>query len=224
MRTLTVVTIVVAALIGGGYFWYKQAYPTYTYRFRLSIAAAVGGATKTASSVIEVDTVLQPGSPMFSPVRNDVHGDAVFLDLGEKGNVVALLGCNPDGTQDCIGTLVPELFGISGIENLAKLETVRGRRDLAGRFMPTLVTFYDPNDPASARVVRPNQFEEVFGPDVHFKGAWIEMTNEPVTRRIDKELPWWGRRGRPAAEAYLAWRTRNSGGGSIEPETRFRRG
>jgi hypothetical protein len=50
---------------------------------------------------------------------------------------------------------------------------------------------FDLNDPSNARVVRPDEFEAVFGPGVRFKRVWIEMTDEPVTRGIEKKFPWW---------------------------------
>lgn len=58
--------------------------------------------------------------------------------------------------------------------------------------LPTLVTFTDLNDPMSVRVVDPDGFEQAFGPGVRFKRAFIEMTNDQVTRGIEKKLPWWG--------------------------------
>ena len=189
MRKFGIFLVVAALLIAGGVAWYRHAYPTYTYRFRLAIAVDVGGQAKTASSVIGVRTVTQPLSPMVSPIRNEVHGNAVFLDLGLGRNVVALLGCNPNGTQDCIESLVPSEFGISGLKNLPQLENLRGVRELTGKFMPTLVTFGDLTDPESARVVAPDRFEQVFGPDVHFNRIWIEMTTDPVTKGIEREMP-----------------------------------
>ena len=120
MRKPGKIALTIMLLIGGGFALYKLAYPTYTYRFRLSIAVDVDGETKTASSVIEVQTVTRPMAVIFSPVQNYVYGDAVFLDLGAKGNVIALLACNPDGTEDCLPTLVPEEFGIAGVEKSSK--------------------------------------------------------------------------------------------------------
>lgn len=224
MRTFGTIVLVLMLLLGGSFALYKVNYPTYTYRFRLAIAVDVGGETRTAASVIEVQAVMRPMPVIFSPVNLYVHGDAVFLDLGNGRNVVALLACNPDGTQGCIATLVPNEFSLAGVKNLAKLETLRGSRELTGRFMPTLVTFRDLNNPKSASVVSPNQFEQTFGPDVHFNRAWIEMTRDPVTRGIEKKLLWWGGPGRPALEAYRAWRKGKTEGPSVGPETLFKWG
>lgn len=191
MRTLGKIALTIVVLIGGIMLWYTLAYPTYTYRYRLSISVDVGGEIKTASSVVEVILATRPLPEIFSPVERSVYGDAVFLDMGSKGNVVVLLACGPDGTEDCVAGLVPKTFGIAGgLENLPKLQRLRGSRDLAGEFMPTLVTFGNLADPKSAHVVVPDRFEQVFGPDVHFKRVWIEMTDAPITTGIEKWLPW----------------------------------
>ena len=183
--------VAVALLIAGGVAWYRHAYPTYTYRFRLAIAVDVGGQTKTASSVIGVKVITQDSFlPQVPPIRDEVHGDAVFLDLGGGKNLFALLSCHADASRICVDTLVTNEFHIGGLENLPRLETLRGSRELTGEFLPTLITFHDLADPKSARSLSPNQFEQIFGPDVHFKRAWIEMTDDPVTRGIEKQLPW----------------------------------
>lgn len=183
--------VIAALLIAGGVAWYGHAYPTYTYRFRLAIAVDVGGETKTASSVIEVKTITQSSFlPQVPPIRNEVHGDAVFLDLGQGRNVIVTLAWGPNGSEDRAGFLVPTEYGIGGLENLPQLQTLRGARDLTGEYLPALITFHDLNDPTSARVVAPDQFEQVFGPDVHFERVWIEMTSDPLTGEIAQRLPW----------------------------------
>jgi hypothetical protein len=225
MRKLGKITLTIVLLIGGAVLWYNLAYPTYTCRYRLSIAVDVGGETKTASSVIEVILATRLLPEIFSPVERSVYGDAVFLDMGSKGNVVVLLACGPDGTEGCVAEFVPQTFGVSGdLENLPRLQALRGSRDLTGKFMPTLITFGNLTDPKSARVVAPDRFEQVFGPVVHFKRVWIEMTDAPVTRGIERKLPWWNRPGRPALEAYRAWLEGKTNGPSVGPETLFKRG
>jgi hypothetical protein len=225
MRKLGKITLTIVLLIGGAVLWYNLAYPTYTYRYRLSIAVDVGGEIKTASSVIEVILATRPLPEIFSSVERFVYGDAVFLDMGSKGNVVVLLACGPDGTEGCVAELVPRTFGVSGgLENLPKLQTLHGSRELTGKFMPTLITFGNLTDPKSARVVVPDQFEQVFGPGVHLKRVWIEMTDDPVTRGIERDLPWWNLPGRPALEAYRAWLKGKTEGPSIGPESLFKRG
>jgi hypothetical protein len=52
-----------------------------------------------------------------------------------------------------------------------------------------MVTISDVNNANSVRVVWPDEFEAVFGPGYRFKRAWIELTKDPVTRGIEKRLP-----------------------------------
>jgi hypothetical protein len=73
---------------------------------------------------------------------------------------------------------------------LANYSDLRGRWDLPDGDFPTFVTFTDLNDPKSARVVAPSEFERVFGPGVQLKRVEIEMTRERATKRIEKLMPW----------------------------------
>lgn len=182
--------ILVAAAVGL-YVAYGFIYPTYTYRYRMTLEVDVRGETKSGSSVIEVYLSKQPGFLSEVPsVATTVNGEAVFVDLGKGQNVIALLASGPDGrTVDNPQFVVPSHFMLSYSDrDLPKFPQLEGRWDL-NRALPTLVTFTDVNDPKTARVVRPEEFEQVFGPGVRFKGIWVEMTSDPVTRRIGSELP-----------------------------------
>jgi len=76
----------------------------------------------------------------------------------------------------------------------------------------------------------------VFGSGYAFKRATVEvvrtgiwpltlvglgLTGTPVTRGIEKRLPWWGASGRPAVTAWRAIVAGQKVGSSIEPETLF---
>jgi hypothetical protein len=195
MRTFGIIMLCVLTVIGGSIAWYKISYPTYIYRYRLSIAVDVDGQTKTASSVIEVVNVTQPKFGSAGPIATQAVGDAVFLDLGANRHVIAILGWGPNGGTDYAGLLVPTLFHVGGEANFPKWETLRGSRELTGKYIPTLVTFVDLNNPDSARVIEPDSvvnpdaFAKAFGPGVHFKRAWIEMTADPVTHGIEEKMP-----------------------------------
>ena len=230
MRILGIIAasiiLLVVLLIGGGVAWWASQSPTYVHRYRLTIEAEIGGVVRSGASVIEVRTTdYKAGLPENEGPAFASIGDAVFLDLGRGQNVIALLGFNPHGARDLIDLLDFHVFRASNprlqIEDLPKLT---GRAPLPGDLMPTLVTFNDLKDPKSAREVGFTEFEHVFGADVHFKGAWIEMTNDGVTRGIEKKLLWWNNSGRPAADAYRAWRAGGTTGTAIEPETLFKRG
>jgi hypothetical protein len=50
----------------------------------------------------------------------------------------------------------------------------------------------DVENPNTARIIHPDEFEAVFGPGYQFKRAQVEMTKGPVTRNIKAALPWVG--------------------------------
>ncbi len=70
---------------------------------------------------------------------------------------------------------------------------LRGAVELRPPLVPTLVSFADPLDPATVRVVRRWEFEEAFGPGVRFRRATLEAVpaSVPVTDGIiERHLPW----------------------------------
>lgn len=195
MRTLGIIALTVVLLIGGAVVWYKISYPTYTYRYRMTVEATVDGVVRSGSSVIEVNVEKQPQFGQAPPQVSRCHGEAVFVDLGNGRNVIALLAAGPkaEDVNYCYN-FVPTLFGLTfKDEDLAKLADLQGTREVSASHMPTFVTFGNLADPTSARVVAPDQFQQVFGPDVHFRRVWIEMTDDLVTRGIEEKLLWWGK-------------------------------
>ena len=226
MRALGVIGILLLLLVGGGVAWWAGQTPTYVHRFRLIIEVEADGAPRVGSSVIEVHTTdYKTGSAETVGLRSQVFGDAVFVDLGHGRNVVALLAFNPHASREAIDLLDYKVFLAANRKlEISDLPTLTGRARLPDDLVPTLVTFSDLNDPKSAREVGSAEFENVFGPDVYFKGAWIEMTKDPVTKGIEKKLLWWSKPGRPAADAYRAWLRGQTSGPSIEPERLFKRG
>ena len=227
MRTFGIIMLCILAVISGGVAWYMLAYPTYTYRYRMTVNVMVGGVVHTGSSVIEVRLSRQPRIlPDVLLVVPHVAGNAVFVDLGGGRNVIALLASGPNGFNvNYPYQVVPQLFRVAYDDrDLPTLPNLRGRREISAQYLPTFVTFANLNDPKSARLVTADEFAKILGPDVRFIGAWIEMTSDTVTQGIETALPWWKRPGRPASEAYRAWLRGETAGPAIEPETLFKRG
>ena len=168
---------------------FKLKYPTYTYRYRITVNVEVDGRVYSGSSVIEVRVSKQP---VFFPTVNRLdyadRGEAVFVDLGEGRNVVALLASGPyAGRSGFLISLVPSHFKLDLFKDaqLASLPTLRGRWELADNELPTLVTFSNPAESATVSVIRPNQLEQIFGPKVRWRGIFVEMTNDAVTQQIE---------------------------------------
>jgi hypothetical protein len=247
MRTSGIILgFVVAAIIGAPVLWLVsgalyQEWNSYTHRFRLALEVDTPDGVKTGSSVIRVTTEEHaPWLPVAHFAQHSVRGDAVFVELGRERQVIATLGFGPSGNEDILANLAVAAIGQDKPFWYREAPSQQGRAELTGRLIPTLVTFADLNDPKTARVVRPEEFEQVFGSGVRFKRAYVEMvsagiwpfreiiglrdlTGEPITRGIEKKLPWWNGPGRPAEDAYRAWRAGQTFGSSIEPERLFRR-
>lgn len=172
-----------------------------TYRFRLTLAVMTPQGVRSAAGVIEIaySMVLNfNGGGQMS--REDVRGEAVFLDLGQGRNLVLLLLFDPYlPTQALFGRA-----GFNAVETLLQGRKLEGSVELRPDLIPTLVSFSDLNDPASARVVPPSDagFASAFGPGFRLAGVTLEMvpagvwpfnlvglSGTPVTRGIEGKMP-----------------------------------
>jgi hypothetical protein len=178
------------AVIAVGVILYKISYPTYSCRYRMTVNVEVDGHLRSSSSVIEFRVSKQPRFlPDVNPIKFDAVGEAVFIDLGGR-NLVALLKSGEyaqDGNFPL--RIVPEHFKLNMDPQWASLPSLRGKWELTGKDLPTLVTFSDPNDSATLKVIQPTQIEQVFGPHVHWRSVVVEMTTDPVTRSLEARLP-----------------------------------
>jgi hypothetical protein len=204
MKTLVILAAVVAALWAG----FALAFPDYAHRFRLTVEVDTPEGLRSGSSVIEVERkdvrwVPAPGRHEFR-----VRGEGVFLDLGGGRNAVAVLahGENAEDVSQII-TLWVEAHGRKRWDEdvWSGRTELRGVVELRPPLVPTLVTFADPLDPATVRVVRPGEFEQAFGPGFRFRRATLEMVptgrwplralglspGVPFTSGvIERRLPW----------------------------------
>lgn len=185
MRTLAIIAVVIAGLLGV----YWLIWPSYSYGFRLIVDVDTPSGPKTGSSVLNMVWRSQVPIGPHSAVTQ-VKGEAVFIDLGGGRNLIATLGFGPYGSQDRMEHLAFDAFkNVDRPMNIETLVKAQGSAPLTGDLIPTFVTFTDLNDPKTARVVRPDEFEQAFGEGFKFRGARIEMTSETVTTGIEKKLP-----------------------------------
>lgn len=169
---------------------YNVSYPTYTHRYRLTIEIETPEGARSGSSVIEVTTrpLSGPLGQLF-PSSGAPHakGEAVFVDLGQGRNLVALLAFGPDARgPHSMSSLAFEVFRVE----LTRMAHLTGRAELSGDLIPTLVTFKDAQDPKSVWVISSSEFLAVFGPGVRVRRVSIEMTRDGVTTGITQKLPW----------------------------------
>ena len=165
--------------------------PTYMHRFRLTIAIETPDGLKTGTGIIEVrGRHVKSISPEGSGFKPGTIGEAIFVDLGRGRNIVALLALGSTFDYNQFPYLAALAFGRPGQEaDFEWLTAHKGRVDLESSLTPTLITLDDINNPNSARIVGLDQFRATFGSGYRFFAATIEMTQEPVTRGIEKNLP-----------------------------------
>lgn len=177
---------------------------SWIYRYRLAVEVETPEGPKTGSGVIEVRRAVAPWPLSYVDLSHGAmtivaKGEAVVIDLGARGLLFALLVGQDEkgrvGSPDAAGYLPAKVFLRTGAlresdETQADLETLRAYADLAPAEIPFLVRFRDIDDPRSVEKVDPNDLAASFGPGVRLLGASIEMTGDPVTTGIEKQLGW----------------------------------
>ncbi|GEC17148.1 hypothetical protein [Nitrobacter winogradskyi] len=213
MRTLGILL----AIIVVGIVAYKVAYPTTVYRFRITVNVDTPRGLETGSSVLEVRHRTYPAWTTLgnNTGRSALTGEAVFVDLGLGSdgrplNIIALLahGQRAEGVDF---DLLPGMafashwkgeFKRFGTPREVSELPIGTRAELQGNLIPTLVSFSNPNDPNTARVVPPDDFGSIFGPgfilhsveiEIVSRGAWpltlLGIGGIQVTRGIERSLP-----------------------------------
>ena len=189
------------------YFGDKLLYPTYIYRYRLSVEVETPNGLRSGSSVIEVRYEMFPEINGRNHISR-VSGEAVFVDLGQGKNLVGLLASGPSGEDvDYPGRIVFRAFNLNGNDpdTPRRLPQLQGKRDLdiyhssqydvTKRSLPTFVTLTDLTNPSTARLAPFGLFDEIFGLGFKLRSVAIEMTTDPITEGIEKKIPWIGNYG-----------------------------
>ena len=216
-----------------------QAWHTYLHALRVTVEVETPTGPRSASGVLHVVVSEKSGMlPETDGVLNSVRGEAVFLDLGEGRNLVALLARGPNAEgADPLHDWAPRALGRMREGWYRDAPRWTGVARLRGDLAPALATFADLSDPGSARLVRPTEFGAVFGPGYSFVGALLEMADagvwplnvlgfsgDPVTRELARHLPWLARAG---SGVRFTTALRASGyrpQSSVEPKTLLVRG
>ena len=85
-------------------------------------------------------------------------------------------------------------LGLADLASVSGLAVVDEATRLAGTpLLPTIITFADIKDPASAKVLRlPTDYTEAFGVGYALRRVTVEIVpnDTPVTRGIEKRLVW----------------------------------
>jgi hypothetical protein len=204
---------------------YIYLQPYSSNRFRLTVEVDTPDGLKSGSSVIETVSSESGGLPDARGVRSTVKGEAIFVDLGHGKNLIAILGWGKFGEdENKIFYLTRAALAPNRKVEWKDEHKLKGRGDLPPSFFPTLITFSDLENPATAKVVSPAELAATFGPGYSLRRMTLETTSAPVTRGIEKKLLWWSLPGRPASIAKRAWREGVRTGVSQVPEDLFQKG
>ncbi len=164
-----------------------------SYRFRMTVEIASAGAVSRASAVYEV-RVVKNGSKLLPDERSGgsrLFGEAIAVDVPGRETLFVLLKPTAEArgalAQVVTQALRPNLPQ-NGIDQF--IVAVRSIADASGALTadlprqnwPLMVRFREPHDPLTVEEVKP----EIAG----VRRITVQVTADPVTRRLDKRLPW----------------------------------
>ena len=187
------------------------------HKYRLTVEVETPEGRKSASGVVAV----HPDRSYSRRGRTRTLGDAVFVDLGQGKNLVALLAHIDNNKLEFDGINYVALRAYAAAQgkrvSFNAMSAQTGIVPVKAELVPALVTFADPADPASARAVAPDDAEAVLGKGYRLQGISAEVVpngywpldfggplGEPVTRGIEAKLPWLTRADNSAARALRA--------------------
>ena len=174
------------------------------HKYRLTVEVETPEGVKSASGVMAV----HPDRSYSRGGRTTTRGDAVYVDLGGGRNLVALLAHVVDKSLDLDGTNYVALRAYraaAGGRNVSfnEMSRLSGAVPVKDLAIPVLVSFADPGDPATARMVTPDAVEAALGNGIRLRAILAEVVpnglwpldfggalGEPVTRGIEARLPW----------------------------------
>jgi hypothetical protein len=192
LTALVVLVVGAATLVLGS----KYEYPVYSYRYRLTVNVELDGKTYSGSSVIEIgwqEGIKLGDSGGFAPM---IRGQAVLVDLGDRGVVVATLingesyGPAEDGALGA-QWIAPRAFGTTtNAEEIPKLPELHGKRDLALDNLPRFLWFSNPQDPTTAQKLLVQDIPAALGSTARFAGASVEITGDPIVIDVRQKFLW----------------------------------
>jgi hypothetical protein len=177
---------------------YQLIYPTYSCHVRMTIEVDWRGETKVGSSVIQLRAYYFPTwfGLIDASAGFDAFGEAVFVDLGDGVNLVALPGLGEGIWSIVANTYFESPKSVRSLELVfEKLKDESGKpmplNPASKKAFPLFARFRKLDDPHSIQAVDPTDLAASYGPDVKLLRASVEITNEPLTSGIiEARLPW----------------------------------
>lgn len=198
-RILIGLLVLIAAVVIG----WKIAYPTNSFRYKVTVNVETPEGMKSGSAVREI---IVKQIPKVTPEMHTtviVRGEAVAVDLGKRGVLFALIG-----SDDELFVLrsFPSGLGLTR-EGARYYEQLQAKTIVDPLNYPLLVAFKDIADPKTveavyrvySKIMYPKEdtdlaiednLEKTFGKGVKLKDITVEMTDEKVTWDIEERLSW----------------------------------
>lgn len=212
-RPATLLTLLLALLLGGCGLAGEDRTPDYRYRLTVEIDTPEG--LRTGSSVIEVEQNMgrSAGTGFGKIIMRRIRGEAVAVDLPGGHTLFALL--QSEDETDWAGTvmhyLAPKAEDEKFEERFDNVLLIEGERELprhwppfAGGLIlsgyPMLVRFADIADPKTVEKVDPDKLAAAFGTGVKLRRITVQMTDDPVTTGIEWRLGWLTQTGKLGLE------------------------
>jgi hypothetical protein len=186
------------------------------HKYRLTVEVETPAGPKSASGVMAI----HPDRSYSRGGHTKTVGDAVYVDLGDGKNLVALLAHIDTNLElDGINYVALRAYTAAGGKRVSFNDMNRqtGTVPVTGTLVPVLVTFADPANPGTARHVLPDDAEAALGKGYRLHGISAEVVpngfwpldfggalGEPVTRGIPAKLPWLNGADNAAATALRA--------------------
>jgi len=192
---------------------YKIGWIEVPVHYRVSFEAKIDDTVYTGSTVVEVTYVKTPNWQNWPGVSDDdyphIRGEAASLTLPD-GEVICLLagaGARQVGERansiDWIAANLlahyPLNYSQGTFVSVEMAPHLSGSAEIPPKLMPPMIVFSDPLDPTTAHLVDAADPDRALAPGVHFLGARIAVTLDPVSTGIGTVLPWLGDRNDPGA-------------------------
>lgn len=198
------------------------------HKYRLTVEVTTPDGIKTGSGVLAV----VPDRNYNRGGRTTMRGEAVFVDLGQdagKGkNLVALLAHQQGGKLDLddINYVALRAYGAARGNRISFNDISRqaGMVPVQGELIPVLVSFGDPKDPKTARLVAGDHADTVLGDGYAVRGLTAEVVPNGFLADRFRRGARGARDARNRGEIALAGHAGRRGGNRAEGRRPARRG
>jgi hypothetical protein len=148
------------------------------WRQKLTLVVQTPAGGVSGSAVVGVTALFGTIPATGTEVEYSLQGEATVVEVTPGRYLFALV---PGAEEQFYAAARDRFSGMQRGAWLAEIPRQTEGISLLPDALPMLVTFTDVADPASVTLVNPADLAASFGPGVALKGAWLEITDEPVS-------------------------------------------